>query len=270
MKELQASTALIYKNADIPVTEHHRLAAGDIAVFSSKSPDKTGMNEDAAAVLSINAETIVLAVADGVGGLPAGAQASSYLMDSLRDACANPEPGIELRDVLLSAIEHANSHIMDTANGSATTLAAVEIRNNFMRSYHVGDSSILLVGQHGKTVMETVLHSPTGYAVESGFLSEDDAIHHEQRHIVSNVVGSREMHISMSMPVQLKRYDTLLLATDGLTDNIEKQSIIDTIRKGALTSCSNQLQKTAAERMLDPGERYKPDDITCILYRRNH
>ncbi len=74
----------------------------------------------------------------------------------------------------------------------------------------------------------------------------------------------------MSMPVHLKRHDTLLLATDGLADNIEKQSIIDTIRKGALPKCSDQLYNTAAERMLDPAERYKPDDITCILYRRNH
>jgi len=261
--------AYLYKDVSLSAVEYFRTGTGEAAAFTRRSPDKVGLNEDAAAIIPTDTSTTVLLVADGVGGLPAGARASADLVDAVNSACMNSKDGtIELRDALLSGIEKANREIMATGNGSATTLAAVTIQNNSIRTYHVGDSMILLVGNRGKIIMETISHSPTGYAVESGILSEDDAIHHEDRHVVSNVVGSKDMHISMSMPVHMKRFDTLLLATDGLFDNVEKDVIINIIRKGALQKCSQELVKLATVRMTDINNPYKPDDLTFILFRR--
>jgi serine/threonine protein phosphatase PrpC len=70
------------------------------------------------------------------------------------------------------------------------------------------------------------------------------------------------------MPVHIKKYDTLLLATDGLFDNVEKETIIDIIRKGPLTQCCQTLARLASERMTDASNPYKPDDLTFILFRR--
>ncbi|MGK0297091.1 MAG: serine/threonine protein phosphatase PrpC [Gammaproteobacteria bacterium] len=260
--------ALLYKETNCPDSKLITSPIGDITIFTEISPEKTSHNEDAAAIIQIDNQTLVLAVADGVGGQPAGAQASAILVDNIKDACIKSRTEkIELRDALLSGIESANKKIIESCNGSATTLAAVEINKNTIRTYHVGDSVILLVGQKGKIIMETVLHSPTGYAVESGLLSEKEAIHHDQRHFVSNVVGTKDMHVSMSMPLPIKKFDTLLLATDGLIDNLEKQIIIDTIRKGSLVNSSKILYTRASKRMTNPDKLYKPDDITCILFR---
>lgn len=261
--------AAIYKNANLDTADFHRVSAGSVSVFTRCSPEKSGLNEDAAAVIQINNNSLLLAVADGVGGLPAGSQASAFLMDCLKDAYDKSlTSGSDLRDNILSGIEDANRKILELATGSATTLAAVIISDNYMRSYHVGDSAIILTGQKGKITTETILHSPTGYAVESGIMHEDDAIFHEDRHLVSNVVGAKDMHISMSIPVHIKRYDTLLLATDGLIDNVEKQTIVDTIRRGPIDKDMNKLCDLVSSRMASPGERYKPDDVTCILFRR--
>jgi len=262
--------AFLYKDVDLSSSIHHKICTGAVAVFSSRSPVKTSPNEDAAAIIPVDNNTAVLVVADGVGGSPAGAQASAYLVDAIHAACTKSlNEQIELRYALLSGIETANRDIIAHTNGSATTLAAVEIQGESIRTYHIGDSMILLVGMMGKTIMETISHSPTGYAVESGILSENDAIRHESRHLVSNVVGSREMHISMGMPIQMKKYDTLLLATDGLFDNIEKETIINIIRRGSLVECSQQLASMATARMTDSKNPYKPDDLTFILYRRS-
>jgi len=261
--------AFLYKDISLSVGEAHTISVGTAVVFTARSPDKTSLNEDTAAIIPVDDNTAVLVVADGVGGLPAGAQASAYIVDAIKSACDQSITGqIELRNALLSAIEAANADIIALSNGSATTLAAVEIQADSIRTYHVGDSMILLIGNKGKVIMETISHSPTGYAVESGILSENDAIHHETRHLVSNVVGSRDMHISMSMPVHIKKYDTLLLATDGLFDNVEKETIIDIIRKGPLTQCCQTLARLASERMTDASNPYKPDDLTFILFRR--
>ncbi|NNE37238.1 MAG: SpoIIE family protein phosphatase, partial [Gammaproteobacteria bacterium] len=217
-----------------------------------------------------DSDTLVLVVADGVGGLPSGSQASKILVEKISKACINyRKDDLELRDALLSGIESANHEIIGSSSGSATTLAAVEIQNSYIRTYHVGDSAILVVGQKGKLILETVLHSPTGYAVESGFMSEDEALLHEDRHIVSNVIGASDMHISMSVPVKLKKFDTLMIATDGIIDNIDKPTIIQTIRKGNLNDCLNKLLDITNERMNSGDNSYKPDDASCILFRRS-
>ena len=43
------------------------------------------------------------------------------------------------------------------------------------------------------------------FAVESGMLSEDDALHHDERNLVSNVVGDEQMRIELGPPLKLAR-----------------------------------------------------------------
>ena len=46
----------------------HALASGEVALFSVRSPDREGPNEDSAAIFPFGDEAFVLVVADGVGG----------------------------------------------------------------------------------------------------------------------------------------------------------------------------------------------------------
>lgn len=241
---------------------------GIAAVFSSRSPDKTTGNEDTAAIIQPDNKSAILIVADGVGGLPAGGQASSLVVDAMHRSIKNAwrNQG-DIRHAILSALEEANQKIVDSANGSATTLAVVEILGNSVRTYHVGDSMILVTGQRGKLKIETISHSPVGYAVEAGVLSEEEAILHDERHLVSNVVGSQDMHISMGIATKLAPRDTLLVASDGLFDNIHRDEIIEIIRKGGLEDCGNRLAAMARKRMEERIPPFKPDDLTFILFR---
>ncbi len=59
-----------------------------------------------------------------------------------------------------------------------------------LRPYHVGDSTNLLTGQRGKLEFAMISHSPTGYAMEAGVLGEEEALVHEDRHDVSNLLGA--------------------------------------------------------------------------------
>ena len=246
----------------------YRIGPGTAAVFTSRAPDKDTPNEDSAALIPVNPEVAVLVVADGVGGQPSGEVASAIAVSTLkvRIADSRNSPG-DLREPILSAIEDANARIIEDGGGAATTLAIVEIHARFMRPYHVGDSMILVTGQRGKVKLETVSHSPVGYAVESGILSEADAIHHEERHLVSNVVGSRDLHVSVGIPFRMSARDTLVLATDGLFDNLHKEEIVELTRRGPLPQCADKLRVLAAQRMSGGQKLAKPDDMTFILYR---
>lgn len=258
----------VYTEQDMPEADIFNAEQGTVVVYTSRSPDKTTVNEDAAAIVPVNKHALVLIVADGVGGHPAGAGASTTAIKSLQSAIKSAaKEEKEIREAILSGIEDANRMITNNGAGSATTLAVVETNGREIRTYHVGDSMILIVGQRGKVKLETVSHSPVGYAIESGILTEKDAFHHDERHFVSNVIGSNNMHISIGIATQLAKRDTLLIATDGLFDNLQKEKIVEIIRKGSLAKCSQSLIKLAHKRMRSHEHPFKPDDMTFILFR---
>jgi serine/threonine protein phosphatase PrpC len=256
-------------NATEPET--HRLARGCAAVFSVRSPGKETPNEDAAALVPIDAGSAVLAVADGLGGERAGEEAAALAVKCLADALV-PEVRSQslLRDAILNGFERANRAVRGLGGKAATTLAVVEIQEDAVRPYHVGDSTILLMGQRGRIKLQTVSHSPVGFAVEAGLLDEADALHHDDRHVVSNVLGYPDMRIEIGPVLHMAARDTLLLASDGLADNLHTEEIVECIRKGPLEAGARRLAADALRRMSgqSPDEPCKPDDLTFVAFRR--
>ena len=152
----------------------------------------------------------------------------------------------------------------------SVTLAIAEVQSARIRPYHVGDSMILLTGQRGRMKIQSVAHSPVGYAVESGMLDVDEAVHHEERHLISNVVGARDMRIEIGAARKMAVRDTLVLASDGLFDNLYVNEIVDIIRVGKLEDAAAGLLQLAQQRMHTPqeGQPSHPDDLTFILFRK--
>ena len=98
-----------------------------------------------------------------------------------------------------------------------------------------------------------------------------DAMMHEERHFVSNLLGTPQMSVELSAPVEMARYDTLLLASDGLFDNLTIDEIIECIRCGPLAQRAARLKTQVEQRMANPdsGLPSKADDLTFLAYRRS-
>lgn len=260
-----------YQQENMRSAVTHAIADGSIFIFSRKSPAKERPNEDSAVILSCNKKRAMLAIADGMGGLPGGAQASAEALKQLnKRVSASCEDSEDLREAILNGVELANQSILNFSTGSATTIVIAEINGPIIRPYHVGDSVLLVVGQKGKIKVQTVAHSPVGYAVEAGVIDEDEAMFHNERHLVSNFLGAKEMRIEIGSPIELAPRDTLLLASDGLFDNLTLPEITEMIRKGPLSDVANNLISQCEYRMQNRLENTpsKPDDMTFILYRR--
>ena len=250
----------------------HDLPQGRVSVRTFRSPDKETANEDAAAVIPVGDDALVLAVADGVGGTPAGREASHKSVQVLRRALAEATPPTEsLRAAILDAMEKANKGVLDLGRGAATTLVVGEIRQGHVRSYHVGDSELVSVGQRGRVKLRVTPHSPTGFAVEAGLMDEDEAVQHDQRHVLFNVIGSPDMRIEVGTAVKVDLHDTVLLASDGLSDNLYVDEIVEIIRAGPLPAAADRLVAEARARMEGVGgaSPSKPDDLTVVLFRRH-
>jgi serine/threonine protein phosphatase PrpC len=128
---------------------------------------------------------------------------------------------------------------------------------------------ILVMGQRGKIKLQTVSHSPVGFAVEAGVIDEAEAMHHEDRHLVSNVLGASDMRIEVGSTLTLSPRDTLLLSSDGLFDNLHRDEIVERMRRGPLLEGARRLSQDAVRRMTRPvgGNPSKPDDLTFVAFR---
>jgi serine/threonine protein phosphatase PrpC len=259
-----------FLEADMPDSELRRVGPGLVAVQTQRRPNSGSANEDGVALIPCDAERCVLAVADGVGGHPEGATAARLALTALAQSATQATvDGAELRNGILDGFEQANQSVTALGVGAATTMAVAEIADGAVRTYHVGDSAALVVGQRGKIRLRTVSHSPVGYAVEGGWIGESEAMHHEVRHLVSNVVGSEGMRIDIGSALTLRPYDTLLLGSDGLFDNLQVEEITQLIRKGPLPRVIQSLVSACRSRMeaAPAGEPSNPDDLTAVVYR---
>ena len=233
---------------------HHDLIEthlGEVAVSTIGDLDKAGPNEDSAAVIPVNEDYLVLIVADGVGGMAGARRASNLTVETVGAAVQSIDEttGTKLRTAILDGIEAANQAVLDLGSRSASTLALAEIGPGYIRTYHVGDSILLLCGQRGLVKLQTTPHSPVGFAMEAGLIDENEALQHNELNLIFNVIGSADMRIEIGSELPIAARDTLLIASDGLTDNVRQEESVEIIRKGSVEKAIIGLTEIAQNRM---------------------
>ena len=262
---------LLLDGANEPHTVELPVAGGTAVAYTYKDPYKETENEDTVGIIPYGPGAAVLVVADGAGGLPAGKRASQTAVESLASSLQTAmDKTTLLRTAIMNGIEAANSAVLALANGSATTLTVITVEGRTARSYHIGDSEAIVVGQRGLIKLQTTAHSPTGFAVEAGFLDQREALHHEDRHLVSNFIGAADMRIDVGATVELNANDTIIVASDGLMDNVHVDEIVECVRKGPLQDAATSVLAIAMRRMvtITPDMPSKPDDLSLILFRK--
>ena len=87
---------------------------------------------------------------------------------------------------------------------------------------------------------------------------------------MSNFLGMADMRIDIGAEVRLNPRDTVLLASDGLMDNVHLDEIVERVRKGPLPLAAERVVALARRRMMDASSAQpsKPDDLSLILFRK--
>lgn len=264
--------------AEVKGTSHGlvRVAGGAAAAWAAPRPGGA-RSEDVLLVLPLAADCAVLAIADGMGGLPGGGAAAARAITALAAAIEEGlGAGLPLQTTILDGIGRANESVLAMGTGAATTLAVAELADGQVRAYNVGDSEIMVFGQHGRLKLQTLSHSPVGFALQAGLVGHEEALHHQDRHIVSNFVGSRHMRIEVGSALRLGAMDTVVVCSDGLVDNLRLAEITEIMRCGPLDRRLEALARSTLARMSDldrpegipDGQPSKPDDLSLIAFRR--
>ncbi|SVC93326.1 uncharacterized protein METZ01_LOCUS346180, partial [marine metagenome] len=256
------SLPVLFAGRDLDEPIAFSIRDGEIALFTHASPTLSHDNEDAVGVFDWKGETVVLVVADGLGGLPRGGDASHRMVESLS------QPKIkESVDPVVACLESVNKSLVSGNSGSGTTVSVVTIERRAIRSYHVGDSATMVIGRRGRIKFQTTPHSPVGIAEASGEFDEETAMIHPNRHVINNIIGMPDMWIDIGKPVQLADLDTVILASDGLWDNLYRGEVAGLVGNRSLMECANGIFRMAIDRMKrKPGSDFgKPDDLSFIL-----
>lgn len=214
-------------------------------------------NEDAA-----HASDRLIAVADGMGGLPAGEVASEIAIRALATVEWAPE-GCEPLTVLGDAVASANRQIRaaieaDPARqGMGTTLTAAMLRDGQLALVHAGDSRAYLL-RGGALARLTRDDTFVQALVDQGVVSQEEARRHPQRSLVTRVLQGAEVTPSATM-VPVAPGDRILLCTDGLSDVVDDPTIGQTLagHQGP-RECAEQLVKLAHQAGA-------PDNVTVVI-----
>jgi protein phosphatase len=190
------------------------------------------------------AEEPLFAVADGMGGHAAGEVASQVAIEALRTSFA-ADPTL---DGLVRAVQQANAavweraHEEDELRGMGTTMTAAALVNDggepIVEVANVGDSRGYLL-RDGELEQLTEDHSLVEDLVRSGRLAPEDAATHPQKHILTRVLGMEDRE---GEPANIEvdtftvipyRGDRVLLASDGLTNELTDDQIATVLRRFA-------------------------------------
>jgi protein phosphatase len=220
-------------------------------------------NEDS--YLCINPKTY--AVADGMGGHAAGEIASKLLVNTIQDFFSEGHLFKIDQDVLEKIILKANARILEKAEkcteyaGMGTTASFLHIEANTCFWAHIGDSRIYLL-RNNQLAQITQDHSLVWDLVLNGTLTQEEALTHPQRNMLTRAVGiDAEVKVDKGS-FALEENDKILLCTDGLTNMVNEAKLKETIASEAIED------KAAAliDQAMGAGG---VDNITAIVLETN-
>jgi len=204
----------------------------------------------------------LFALSDGMGGHAAGDIASDLVIETLfRTYYDSKTTAVEVS--LAQAIKEANRVVCDTAEatpeyaGMGATLVAVVLRNSEVVIANVGDSRGYLF-RDGQITQITRDHSWVAEQVSAGVLSQEKAIRHPYRNVITRSLGPERDPTPDYFPFETRPGDLLLLCTDGLSNLVADDELTRLL--GAYPT------DQAADILLEQAlERGAPDNVTFVL-----
>lgn len=240
----------------------------------------TALGSDVGKVREINEDHVYLSeqypngsyiaiLADGMGGHLAGEIASKTAVEiiyqELHPFVANARNINELKYVLEEAIEKANSVVYQKSmkderyRGMGTTIVAAIVNEDEILLGHIGDSRAYLIDSE-KIQQLTSDHSLVNELLKSGQISEKDAINHPRKNILTRALGTDEyVKVDMNL-LPWKKGQTLLLCSDGLTNEVSDQKIFE------LVNLTPENPNHVVERLIFQANQAEgKDNISVIL-----
>lgn len=173
-------------------------------------------NEDA---LLVDDAHGLFAVADGIGGLPHGDDASKTAIEVLRKAAASGEgaPWLPLAALFVEANRAVvdMGHKLKLSYNTGTTLTAAQVVGSELRFAHVGDSALYRI-HDGDCDKLTCDHTVAEDAAYAWLASSDHYTAAQQKNVLTRCIGAADDPLVDTGKAELRPGLWFMLTTDGL------------------------------------------------------
>jgi serine/threonine protein phosphatase PrpC len=219
----------------------------------------------------------VMIVADGVGGLEAGALASrTTLLTALRLILHSPkwalnfnDPATRRHEIDLLAVRArgylaaAQAEIRRQVEqnpgcaGMGSTFTGMYVVGYDAFVLHIGDSKAFVL-RNGALQKLTRDHTMAQQIADMGVIRQEDVAKHELQHVLTRAVGAIDAQADFQH-FELRDGDRLLLCSDGLTDMVDDSTIASLMSSAP---ASDRACSALIDAALEAGGR---DNVTVIV-----
>lgn len=228
-------------------------------------------NEDSYFAKKYNDEISLYVVADGLGGYEGGEIASrlltikmsryfeEHLNDDLKDESI-------VSDILLTALDKINSEIykMEKSspkyNGMGTTIVLVAVIYNKVYYLSVGDSRLYYISNDRNSIKQiTEDDTYVNTLLKTNAIEQKDVENHPQKHVLTKAIGVFK-DIKTELHVLNETSGYLLLCTDGLTNMLDNEAILQVLQM-------KKFENTADEYIKKANENGGVDNTTVVVIK---
>jgi serine/threonine protein phosphatase PrpC len=206
-------------------------------------------------------------VADGMGGLTHGSEASSVAVRSFLQAYKLKTAKEPVADALARSLQEANRVVLQVAGDASpgavgTTLAAAVALGDSLHWIAAGDSRIYWL--HGTSLTrltaDHVYATKLNREVAQGKISPSEAQTHSERASLTSYLGQNEPELvdRNIRPLAVQPDDCVILCSDGLYRAVAEGEIVGAFRGDLQRGCDSLVQQVLAK------QRKQQDNLTII------
>ena len=201
-------------------------------------------------------------VADGMGGHKAGDYASKYTVETMIEEVGmarNKEPVEILGYAIRKANEKVRRKAMEDENmvGMGTTVVASTYKDGILYVANVGDSRLYVVNDEIRQITRD--HSLVEEMIRMGGIDRASARNHPDKNIITRAVGAMDTVNVDFFEVELQAGDIVLMCSDGLTNMIEDEEILEILKR------EKGLEQKAEELIKTANQNGGKDNIAVVL-----
>lgn len=231
-------------------------------IYQNSRQGQRAHNEDRLAY-SYSKDSLLLVLADGMGGHRHGEIAAQLAIKTLTDAfqrLAKPllnSPAKFLTDHIQQVHDMIENltQTQSLAESPRTTIVAAIIQRGYLYCAHAGDSRLYhFRGNH--LLFRTEDHSIVQSLYNRGMISKQEMATHPYKNKIHNCIGGKETpKIDLSNRMELLEGDTVLLCTDGLWGCLKDTEIKSILNKyDDVTEATNVLMDKAEKAAKEHGD----------------
>jgi serine/threonine protein phosphatase PrpC len=263
----------------IPADQAH------LFVAASTHPGMKGKNNEDRFAVSAHqlgqgekTPSLLAVICDGIGGHRAGEVAAEMAVETISRMVADSD-GQQPLEILTQAFSNASQFIREQASndltqrGMGATCVCAWVIGFRLYAASLGDSRLYFL--RGDTIRQiTTDHTWIQEAIDFGALTPAQAIGHPNAHVIRRYLGAQtpmapdfrlrlqpqetDEQAEANQGMRLLPGDRLLLCSDGLTDLVSKEEILNILR--------THERKAAVDNLIDlANSRGGHDNITIVI-----